>query len=81
MVLGMRQNHDLLLGDAALLLCASVSLLSLVIPDHFHNGLGVLIIDMRFNSLTFCCCNLSFNICFSLKMWELFPDALTWLEQ
>lgn len=81
MVLGMRQNHDLLLGDAALLLCALVSLLSLVIPDHFHNGLAVLIIDMRFNSLTFCCCNLSFNICFSLKMWELFPDALTWLEQ
>lgn len=81
MVLGMRQNYDLLLGNAALLLCASVSLVSFVIPDHFCNVVGVLIIDMRFNSLTFCCCNLSFNIHFSLKMWELFPDALTWLEQ
>lgn len=32
MVLGMRQNYDLLLGNAALLLCASVSLVSFVIP-------------------------------------------------
>lgn len=52
-VLGMRQSYDLLLGNAALLLCASVSLVSLVIPDHFCNVVGVLIIDMRFNSLTF----------------------------
>lgn len=81
MVLGMRQSYDLLLGDDASLLCVSVSLLSLVISDHFCDGPGVLIIDMRFNSLTFCYCSLSFNIHFSLKMWELFPDALTWLEQ
>lgn len=39
-VLGMRLKRcGLLLGDAALLLCASVSLLSLVIPGHFWNVL------------------------------------------
>lgn len=39
MVLGVRHNYDLLLGDAALLLWASVSHVSLVIPDHFCNWL------------------------------------------
>lgn len=65
-------------GDAALLLRASVSLVSLVIPDHRDGSVNY---RHAINSLTFCCCNLSFNIHFSLKMWELFPDALTGLEQ